>query len=293
MLSRTESDWLARYQPWRRTAEVGFWLLVIGVQVLANSQVAWMDQRRTDPAFPFWPPLVWELTSNLVVLALIPAVLALDRRFPLQHPAWRRHLAVHLAGSVVFTLLHVAGMVLLRKWVYASIGQHYNEGPWLAMLRYEYLKDVRSYALFLVAFWSYRLFLLRLQGEARVLDAPDEAPGAAPPVPEIALSRPERFLVRKLRREFLIAANDIEWLQAQGNYIGLHVKGHDYLLRATLEGFLQQLDPARFARVHRSYAVNRDHIAEIEPLEAGDARLKMKDGTFVPCSRRYRDALAA
>ena len=97
--------------------------------------------------------------------------------------------------------------------------------------------------------------------------------------------------MRKLRKEFLIAANDIDWLQAQGNYVGLHVGGHDYLLRSTLADFLAQLDPARFARVHRSYAVNLDHIAEIEPLDAGDARLRMKDGSMVPCSRRYREAL--
>jgi DNA-binding LytR/AlgR family response regulator len=73
--------------------------------------------------------------------------------------------------------------------------------------------------------------------------------------------------------------------------VGLHVRGHDYLLRSTLADFLEQLDPARFARVHRSHAVNLDHIAEIEPLEAGDARLRMKDGSMVPCSRRYREAL--
>ena len=98
--------------------------------------------------------------------------------------------------------------------------------------------------------------------------------------------------MRKLRREFLIAATDIEWLQAQGNYVGLHVNGHDYLLRSTLTEFLAQLDPARFVRVHRSYVVNLDRIAEIEPLDGGEARLKMRDGSAVPCSRRYRDALA-
>ncbi|HJS05129.1 MAG TPA: LytTR family DNA-binding domain-containing protein, partial [Variovorax sp.] len=126
---------------------------------------------------------------------------------------------------------------------------------------------------------------------------PPEAAAAAPAEPAQAhqaaapTARPERFLVRKLRREFLIAASDIDWLQAQGNYVGLRVKGHDYLLRATLTDFLAQLDPARYARVHRSYAANLDRVAEIEPLDGGDARLLMQDGTRIPCSRRYRDAL--
>lgn len=120
--------------------------------------------------------------------------------------------------------------------------------------------------------------------DPQLLPAPT-APLAPPP-------RPERFLVRKLRREFLIAAQDIAWLQAEANYVGLHVHGHDYLLRSTLTDFLTQLDPARFVRVHRSYAVNLDAIAEIEPLDSGDARLRMKDGSTAPCSRRYRSALA-
>ncbi|MEP6826201.1 MAG: LytTR family DNA-binding domain-containing protein, partial [Ramlibacter sp.] len=138
--------------------------------------------------------------------------------------------------------------------------------------------------------------LLRLQGESRLLDAPEPAAGdgapssGADPVPPPA--RPERFLVRKLRREFLVAAADIEWLQAEGNYVGLHVNGHDYLLRSTLGDFLDRLDPSKFTRVHRSYAVNLDRIAEIEPTDGGDARLKMRDGSTVPCSRRYRDNLA-
>jgi hypothetical protein len=44
-------------------------------------------------------------------------------------------------------------------------------------------------------------------------------------------------------------------------------------------------------RAHRSYIVNLDCIAEIEPTEGGDAQIKMKDGSVVPCSRRYRDGL--
>jgi DNA-binding LytR/AlgR family response regulator len=52
-----------------------------------------------------------------------------------------------------------------------------------------------------------------------------------------------------------------------------------------------RLDPAKFTRVHRSYIVNLDEVAEIEPTDGGDARIKLKDGSFVPCSRRYREGL--
>ena len=283
--------WLARYRRWRRLAEVGFWVAVLGAQVVFNTLVTWIDLGRGGAAVPLWRPLAWELTSTAIVALLIPAVVAWERRHPVRLDTLPGAIGWHLAGSLAYCLVHVLGMVGLRKLVYAAAGADYQVASWASMLGYEYLKDVRSYFLILVALWSYRLVLLRLQGEARVLDPPEPPAGqletAAP-----AVERPERFLVRKLRKEFLIAARDIDWLQAQGNYIGLRVNGHDYLLRSTLADFLDQLDPARFARVHRSWAINRDRIAEIEPLEGGDARLKMKDGSFVPCSRRYRDALA-
>ncbi len=283
-----ETNWLERYQPYRRQAEIGFWVLVLLMQVVFNSIVTWIDIGRSSMHIAFWQPLVWELSSNLAVGLLIPLIVLFERRYPLHWDTLPRNLGRHLAGSVAFSLAHVGLMLALRFPAYALAGHEYRFDNWSTQLAYEYLKDVRSYFLILVALFSYRLVMLRLQGEARVLDAPESPAGDAPLPPP---ARPERFLVRKLRKEFLVAANDIEWLQAQGNYLGLHVNGHDYLLRSTLAEFHEQLDPARFARVHRSYVVNLDRIAEIEPTDGGDARLRMKDGSQVPCSRRYRDAL--
>lgn len=64
-----------------------------------------------------------------------------------------------------------------------------------------------------------------------------------------------------------------------------------YPLRSTIAGIESKLDPARFVRVHRSYIANIDRIASIEPLDSGDARLHLGDGSTLPCSRRYRAAL--
>jgi hypothetical protein len=286
-----------RYEPVRRRVEVGFWIVFMALQALFNTTVALVDAR--DRAVPRagWEIVTWELSSHLVLLALVPAVVALQRRLaPLARTRLLHYLAWHLAGSVVFSLVHVAAMFALRALVYAAAGERYDFAGWTGRWGYEYLKDVRAYLAMVFGIWAYGVFMLRLQGEARVLDAPepaasvplDESAAAPPPLPP---ARPERFLVRKLRREFLIAAGDIDWLQAQGNYVGLHVNGHDYLLRATLTDFLGQLDPALFVRVHRSHAVNVSRVKEIEPLDGGDARLHMHDGSTVPCSRRYREAL--
>ena len=88
----------------------------------------------------------------------------------------------HLLASVVFSALHVALMVAMRKVVYACAGSSYDFGDWLAQVGYEYLKDVRTYALILVRDHGLPALLLRLQGEARVLDAP-EARGRRPAAP--------------------------------------------------------------------------------------------------------------
>ena len=284
-------DWLARYQPWRRQAEIGFWVAVLSLQALFNTVVSWIDLRRGGADIPLWRPAAWEITSTLVIGLLVPAVIAFERRFPLHWGTLRRHVPLHLAATLVFCAVHVVLMLGLRKAVHGALGESYPVIHLGRLFAYEYLKDIRTYALILIAVWSYRLLMMRLQGEARLLDPIEPPAGQAAAPPAAAPARPERFLVRKLRKEFLVAASDIEWLQAQGNYVGLRVRGHDYLLRSTLTEFLEQLDPARFVRVHRSYAVNLDQIAEIEPLEAGDARLRMKDGSQLPCSRRYRDAL--
>ena len=61
----------------------------------------------------------------------------------------------------------------------------------------------------------------------------------------------------------------------------------------TMADIEAKLDPARFARIHRSYIVRLDLVASIEPLDTGDARLHLADGTVLPCSRRNREALRA
>jgi hypothetical protein len=269
------------FQRWRRPAEVVFWVLLGVLNTVFNGMVAQLDHAYTAA----WEPWVWECSSSILILLLIPAVLAVERRWPFRFDTWRRSLPWHLLASVPFSLVHVAGMVILRKLFYALAGWHYRFGDWWPHFGYEYLKDIRTYFIIIALTCLSRLWLMRWQGEARLLVAPE----AGPPVEPV--ERPERFLVRKLGREFLVNASEIEWLQASGNYVNLHVRNRDYPLRATMAGIEERLDPARFVRVHRSHFVNLDYLAEIEPMDTGDARLQMRDGAKIPCSRRYRAAL--
>jgi len=277
--------------PWRRflrlrtPIELALWAVAFLVPAAFNSVVTWLDIQRAGQDLEPWKPVMWEASSAVMWLLLVPAMLALCERWPLHADTWRRRLPGYLLASVAFSMLHVAGMVLMRKAGYLALGDHYGPDSLPRMFGYEYLKDVRTFALVVLATHVYRWFWRRLQGEARLLDPPDDLPAPA------AAERPERFLVRKLGREFLVAAADIEWMQAAGNYVNLRVRGHDYPLRSTMAGIEAQLDPARFARIHRSHIVNLDQVASIEPLDTGDARVHMKDGSVLPCSRRHRDAL--
>jgi DNA-binding LytR/AlgR family response regulator len=234
--------------------------------------------------FDPWEPWVWEWTSNMTVLALVPFIVLAERSMPLRFGMLRRNLAGHLVASVIFSIAHVTIMFLLRMMTYRAMGQHYDFGSVPLEYFYEYLKDARGYASIVAIVTFYRLLLLRTQGEASLLDAPDDAPSEV-------TDKPQRFLVKKMGKEFLLPANDIEWIQAWGNYVNLRVRSHDYPMRSTMAAIEARLDASRFVRVHRSYIVNLDHVVQIEPSDSGDATVRMKDQAPVPCSRRYRDAL--
>jgi hypothetical protein len=276
---------LDRYLRHRRGWEIALWAAWWLLDAAANSAVAIMDMERRGLQFAWWEPVVWEYSSALMLLALLPAQLAFDRRFPFGAANWRRAAVAHLAATIPYSLMHVFGMVGLRHLAYSVAGSDYDFGDWPKELIYEYLKDVRTYASVLIVIHLYRLLLLRLRGEVRLLTAPDAGPPAEP------IERPTRFLVRKLGAEFLVAAHDIEFLEAAENYVNLHVRGRVYPLRSTMTGIQDRLDPARFVRVHRSYIVNLDFLDQIEPLDTGDARLLLRNGSRIPCSRRYRSAL--
>ncbi|HMH67296.1 MAG TPA: LytTR family DNA-binding domain-containing protein [Pinirhizobacter sp.] len=276
---------LDQFLRYRSAAATVFWFIICATNAWGNTVTAQMDIARAHLSFADWEVASWEWSSSLVIFCLVPGIAWLDQRLPLAWGRLRSSIAGHVAGSVAFSLVHVAAMVAVRHAVYAMHGSHYDFGDPVSRFFYELIKDVRTYTLILVVVHLYHQLVLRAQGEASLLDAPDEGPALEP------VERPTRFLVRKLGKEFLVAAADIERAQASGNYVNLRVRGRDYPLRSTIGGLETRLDPTRFRRVHRSSIVNLDHVAEIEPLDGGEARLRMSDGERVACSRRYLPAL--
>ncbi len=123
--------------------------------------------------------------------------------------------------------------------------------------------------------------------------------GQAAPVPENgmaddgAMGPVRRFSVRIGRRLAFVEAGEVEWIQADGDYAVLHVRGRRHLLRESLQRLAERLDPQRFLRVHRSAIVRIDCVAELQALPNRDALLRLRDGTPLRASRTYIDALLA
>lgn len=102
-----------------------------------------------------------------------------------------------------------------------------------------------------------------------------------------------RFAIRIGRRTVFVDVNDVDWIQADGDYATLHAGENVYLLRESLHGLAAQLDPTLFVRVHRSTIVRVDRVAELQPLANRDALLRLQDGTPLRVSRTYIDLLLA
>lgn len=276
---------LERYLQHRRAYEVGMWAAFFLVNFVANTVVVSIDLQKVGLDVPHWQPVVWEGTSGLVLALLIPVMLAFDRRFPIQRGQIGRGLAAHTLFTVPWSLAHVGGMVLLRKVAYLAAGESYRFGELPGELFYEYLKDFRGYAGFLSLIYLYRFVLRRVQGEAQFLaEGAEDAPAVQQPVVD-------RFLVKKLGREFLVRVTDIDWIEASGNYVNLRVGTRAYPLRETMAGIESRLAGAGFMRVHRSAIVNLDRVQEIVPFDTGDGEARLAGEIRVPVSRRYRKEL--
>jgi two-component system LytT family response regulator len=102
---------------------------------------------------------------------------------------------------------------------------------------------------------------------------------------------PRRFTVRDRDRIVFVKTEDLEAVEAAGNYVMLVAGSQRHLLRLTLTDMEQQLDPARFTRIHRSTIVNVDCVREVRPEPHGDCEVLLEGGATYRLSRAYRNKL--
>jgi len=98
----------------------------------------------------------------------------------------------------------------------------------------------------------------------------------------------DRLVVKSAGTTRFVRAAEIDWIEAAGVYVNLHVGGKELLFRAALSELAERLDPRRFVRVHRSALVNIESIVQLEPVSHGEFDALLRDGARTRVSRTYR-----
>ena len=241
------------------------------------------ELRRGGAADAF--PIGWinEMSSALLLVSLVPAVGWFTRRVPSIRGQWSRTVPLYFAASLVYSALHVAGMVALRKLAYPlGVGSPYiffgGTGAVLRESVYEYRKDLLT---FLIVVGMFEL--------GRVM---------AEQARELAAARAEARQRRRLTLKcggttHWIDAGSVIWVRAAGNYVEVRAGEETHLARTTMTALEEQLREAgaTVGRVHRSWLINLQRIASVSPAGDGNVRIRMDDGSTIPGSRRYRDRL--
>jgi hypothetical protein len=257
-----------------------FGYLFINSVILATSVI--MEANRSGvPSFQLWEPFVWEFSSAIATILLLPACVWLLKKQPFNWSKIKYSLTVYFICSLFFSIVHVSVMVAIREIIYWTQSLNYDFGNILIEFIYEYRKDLMSFISLLVVIKGYGFIVSRLQGEASPIAVGEE---------ENITQRFDRLLVKKLGKEFIVKVEDVEWLESSGNYVNLHSKGRIYPTRTTLTQLISQIEEQGFCRIHRSYAVNLNNIDSITPLSSGDSEVKLNNGKILNLSRRYKDA---
>jgi len=245
--------------------------LALFLFALVNTFSVLDETRSRGQRLAFWEPFVWETTSILVILAMLPIFLTLVRRVWPLDPPWPRAVAVHVAGLLVFAAIHITAMGVLRWAVYAAVGGYYAPLAPLGDFLYEFRKDALAYAGFIALYVLWR----RQRGRPHVeVNAP---PGA--------------IEVRDGALRHFVPLAEVAWIEAAGNYVELHRGQTPILHRAPLSEMERQLRGAGFLRIHRSRLVRRDAIAQVVSKPSGDYVVRLADGRELAGSRRYRRPL--
>lgn len=258
--------------------EWAFWPIFFFINNLVIATSVLMEYERRGAVIEPWKPFTWEFSSGFLLVLLVPVIIWIDGRMPFQKDTWKKTAGLHLLLTILFSLIHVGGMVGIRKIVYALNDRFYGFGDIPVELFYEYRKDLGTYFVILAILYGYRHFRYRYFEATIEVKSNSKKPLT-------------RVLIKTGGKERFLKLDDIERLEAAGNYVNIHAQGSRYFLRATLAQLEEKLPDDKFVRVHRSNLVNLDHIKEIIPTPSGDARIVMESGDHIGMSRRYRDRL--
>jgi two-component system LytT family response regulator len=103
----------------------------------------------------------------------------------------------------------------------------------------------------------------------------------------------DRILLKSSGEIIFLKTSEIDWIEAEGDYVKFHVTGRTHLMRGTMAALEERLDPTRFIRIHRSTIVNADRLRKLSPSFEGEYAVVLQDGTKLRLSRGYHDRIKA
>lgn len=135
--------------------------------------------------------------------------------------------------------------------------------------------------------------LLSMLESLKAGGTPGTAAGAAAGIPPASAGGRylQRMAVREGEKTIFLRTTDIDWFEAQGNYVRVHVQKATYQVRETLTRLETLLDPSAFVRIHRQTIVNVDRIRELQPWFTGDFIVMLHDTTELRLSRTYKSSI--
>lgn len=252
--------------PWATVALAGV------VVAFVNATSGIMEHQRAGTSRHWVEPVLWEVTSAVVIVAMAPLIGMTVKRWPPRGDNLAIAGLIHLGLTIPFSLAHVLAIFVLRESAYWAVGARYGffDDGVLAVLLYEWRKDVLVYAIIAAAYWWFQ----RL-GEPPAADRPED----------------DRIEIRDGGTVVFLHPRDLLWVEAAGNYVEFHTEARTLLARGTLAAWAARLKDRGFARVHRSRLVNRSRIGAVTPTPAGDVEITLDDGRTLAGSRRYRAEL--
>lgn len=214
-----------------------------------------------------WDRELMRILGAAVIGALsAPVVFALVRGFPVEGRYRWRNLALHAAGAIALAVALIAVSCVLA----ALLG----------------VGNSRFIPVFLSNGLLLTFCLAALSGLAHLLPREREATPAASPYLT-------RLAVKQREGQTWIDLAQIDWIEAQGNYVALRSGEKTHLVRMTLASVEKSLDPDRFVRIHRGTIVALDRVTTIGRPANGDATVSLSNGKELKLSRTYRARLRA
>ena len=249
---------------------------ILGVSLIsAICVVNVLTIRHDAPHLGTLPPAIWEGSSALVTLMIfaIPAAVALWTIRT--SPRWWQAAPVHLVAVFVYSALHVAGFVALRKLAYLTLlHQPYDFGAISSEFPYEFRKDMMAYGLASI------IYYLSLRQGARQ---------TAPLAPPLQAT----FDIQDGARLVRVPIDDILAVRSAGNYVEFVLVGSRRpLMRTPLAAIQSDLSQHGFVRSHRSWLVNKAKVTGLRPEGSGDYAVELGE-LEAPLSRRFPEALTA